>query len=459
MSVLAGTLALLWWRGLWGARLRVRASILVLVVLAVQLALILLFHGQLPHPMEGDEYYEIANGVRQFQDPGRFITFVPHRNAATWFNFPAAWLLSGAWMRVFGAGLLQGRFFWLLIIWLAVPFTFLVARKLYGRTAALAALALAGFIPLQYNHANSRLLVATVTVIALYCWLRAREPGQRRPGLFSLLCGLCASLAVEGHVYGVVFPLLFLVLHTGEFLRGLRKGEGWRQTRFWSFVLGCGLAALFWLAYHVALPGIRWQNCRRFAADLGLGNACDAPPLTRPSVLYRVFAAILTQFWLNPAEALLFVLVVIAKVVAWPEDERSAHRALCSGPAGHACGQRFRALQLLFCFPLSLLLRAVRRTGSAADAPGRHPCEGRRYSPRRAHPAARCSGALRPPDGRGGPFPADAGADGLPGGHERSRTRHRHVAPRRRHRRCRRQGLLHGDAAAPELRRAVSFPR
>ena len=315
MSVLAGTLALLWWRGLWRIRLRVRASILVLVVLAVQLALILLFHGQLPHPMEGDEYYQVANGIRQFQDPGRFITFVPHRNAATWFNFPAAWLLSGAWMHVFGTGLLQGRFFWLLTSWLAVPFTFLVARKLYGRTAALAALALAGFIPLQYNHANSRILVATVTVIALYCWLRAREPGQRRPGLFSLLCGLCASLAVEGHVYGVVFPLLFLVWHTGEFLRGLRKGEGWRQTRFWSFVLGCGLAALLWLAYHVALPGIHLARLPEILRQTWAWEAlADAPPLTRPSVLYRVFAAILTQFWLSPAEALLFVLVVIAEL-------------------------------------------------------------------------------------------------------------------------------------------------
>ena len=315
MSVLAGTLALLWWRGLWGIRLRVRASILVLVVLAVQLALILLFHGQLPHPMEGDEYYQVANGIRQFQDPGRFITFVPHRNAATWFNFPAAWLLSGAWMHVFGAGLLQGRFFWLLTSWLAVPFTFLIARKLYGRTGALAALALAGFIPLQYNHANSRILVATVTVIAFYCWLCAREPGQRRPGLFSLLCGLCASLAVEGHVYGVVFSLLFLVLHTGEFLRGLRKGEGWRQTRFWSFVLGCGLAGLFWLAYHVALSGIHLARVPEILRQTWAWEAlADAPPLTRPSVPYRVFATILMQFWLSPAEALLFVLVVIAEL-------------------------------------------------------------------------------------------------------------------------------------------------
>ena len=314
MSVLAGTLALLWWRGLWGARLRVRASILVLVVLAVQLVLILLFHGQLPHPMEGDEYYEIANGIRQFQDPGRFIAFVPHRNAATWFNFPAAWVLSGAWMHVFGAGLLQGRFFWLLIGWLALPFTFLVARKLYGKTAALAALALAGFIPLQYNHAVSRIMVATLTVIALYCWLRAREPGQRRPGLFSLLCGLCASLAVEGHVYGVVFPLLFLVLHTGEFLRGLRKGEGWRQTRFWSFVLGCGLAALFWLAYHVALPGIRLASLPEIMQQTLAWEAFSHVPAAMPSVPYRLFAAILTQFWLNPAEALLFVFVVIAEL-------------------------------------------------------------------------------------------------------------------------------------------------
>ena len=376
MSVLAGTLALLWWRGLWGARLRVRARVLMLVVLGVQLALILLFHGQLPHPMEGDEYYEIANGIRQFQDPERFISFVPHRNAATWFNFPAALALSGAWMRVFGAGLLQGRFFWLLIGWLALPFTFLVARKLYGRTAALAALALAGFIPLQYNHAVSRIMVATLTVIALYCWLCAREPGQRRPGLFSLLCGLCASLAVEGHVYGVVFPLLFLVLHTGEFLRGLRKGEGWRQTRFWSFVLGCGLAALFWLAYHVALPGIpSGKLAGDSATDSGLGSAQSCASGSALSSLQGICG--------NPdailAESRRSAAVCPGRhrgAVAWPEDERPAARALWSGSAGHACGSVYAHFNFysVFLFPFycvlfgGLVARLTRQGGIPAKA-------------------------------------------------------------------------------------------
>ena len=309
-SMLTGVLALFWWYGKWeGNRVRVRARTLLLLISGAQLALVLLCFGQLPYPQVGDEYYEIANAIRQFQEPQRFIAFSPHRSATTWANFPAFWFLKGAWLHVFGAGYLQGRFFALLVAWLAVPFTYLVARKLYGRTGALAALALAGFLPLQYSQATSRCLVPTLSVIALWCWLSARGSSPARPRLFSLLCGLCATLVVEGHIYGGAFTLVFCALQLWEFARGLRRGEGWRQARFWSFVLGCALALIFWLAYHVALPGVLLSELPEIWHRTLSWETSDHRPF-----YYKIFSAILTQFWLNPVEPLMISLVVVAEL-------------------------------------------------------------------------------------------------------------------------------------------------
>ena len=68
-------------------------------------------------------------------------------------HFFALWPFSGAFMQVAGAGLLQARFFYLLVGWLALPFLYLSARKRYSQVAALATVALASFIPLHYNWA------------------------------------------------------------------------------------------------------------------------------------------------------------------------------------------------------------------------------------------------------------------------------------------------------------------
>ena len=312
MTTLTGFLALLWCCGVWNSPVRVRPGALVVAFLTLQLALVLLFHGQLPHPFDGDEYYVIGTAQRIFADPDQFVAFTPHRNSHTWVDFPAARILLGAWLGVTGVGLLQGRFFWLLVGWLALPFVWLVARRLYGKVAAVAALALAGFVPLQYNIVFSIHFVPTVLIVAMFLWLQSRE-SVTRPGLYSFMCGITASLVVEGHVYGVVFTLVFLLFFMGEFLRRLQRGEGWRQSRFWSFCAGCTVFFLFWLCWHIVLPGITLAELpeilRMNLAWETLGGQ------DKPSWLYRLFSIILTQLWLNPFEAVLLALIMIIAVM------------------------------------------------------------------------------------------------------------------------------------------------
>lgn len=312
MTIVTGCLAWLWWRGVWNSPVKLRLGALVLVIITVQLALTLHLHGRVPHPHDGDEYHVIATARRVYEEPARLLTSAPYRNVNTWFDNPATRVLAGAWMSVVGTGLLQGRFFWLLVAWLAVPFTYLVAQRLYGRIAGIAALALVGFVPLQYNLALSFNFVPTLLIIALWCRLCSRSPAAKRPRAFSFLCGFCAAIATEGHVYGVFFAVIFLVFYTAEFAGGLRRGEGWRQPGFWCFLAGCALAFLIWLAYHIALPGIALVELpellrRTFAWESYVG-------VEKPPALSRLLSATLTQIWLNPFEPALMVLILFSLV-------------------------------------------------------------------------------------------------------------------------------------------------
>ena len=312
MTIVTSFLAWLWWRGVWNSPVRLRVGALVLVVIAVQLALTLHLHGRVPHPHDGDEYHVIATSRRVYEEPVLFLTSAPYRNVNTWFDFPATRVLAGAWMSVVGTGLLQGRFFWLLVAWLAVPFTWLVARRLYGRMAGIAALALVGLVPLQYNLALSFNFVPTILIIALWCRLCSRAPAAKRPRVFSFLCGLCSAIAIEGHVYGVFFAMIFLVSSAIEYVRGTRRGEGWHQAHFVSFLAGCALAFLFWLTYHIALPGIALVELpeivrRTFAWESLAG-------IEKPPAIYRLLSSALTQIWLNPFEPVLMVVILFSIV-------------------------------------------------------------------------------------------------------------------------------------------------
>ena len=147
------------------------------------------------------------------------------RNADTWLYIVGFEPIYGAYMRVFGAGLLQVRFFSLLLAWLTTPFLYLIARKLYGRSAALISAVFSIALPLHFVTARSDAWVATATSMALWCHVCAHDPKARWPRLPGFLCGFIIFSAIDGHPYGAFFALAFTVLNLYLYLSGLRSGR------------------------------------------------------------------------------------------------------------------------------------------------------------------------------------------------------------------------------------------
>ena len=299
-----------------------RPGLLLLLIFGIQIALVIGFHGQLPTLKTEGEIWNMGSGLRQFHDVGSFISLSPDRNARTWFHFFILWPFSGAFMQVFGAGLLQARFFYLLVGWLALPFLYLGARKRYGQVAALATVALASFIPLHYNWAVAYILVPVATSIALTAFIFARAQPLRRPQLLRFLCGFFAVAAVDGHPYGVAFTLMFCLLQLAEFLRG---NPAWASTRaFLSFVAGCASYTALWAGYHIALPGLALSDLpgllqATWAWESSLGAQEFGVGLTPGNILN------MTKLYLYhlPHEFLLALLMPLTALLRKRPDERS----------------------------------------------------------------------------------------------------------------------------------------
>ena len=117
-----------------------RPGLLLILLLGLQLLQVTLWIGLAPEVHRAGDLIVLNSGVRQAADIRSFI-LSPERNSDTWFNFFMLWPLSGVYMRIFGVGVHQVRFFYLLVSALALPFITLSARRLFGKTAAFAAIA------------------------------------------------------------------------------------------------------------------------------------------------------------------------------------------------------------------------------------------------------------------------------------------------------------------------------
>ena len=287
-----------------------RPGLLLILLVGLQLLQVTMWIGLAPEVHRAGDLIVLNSGVRQAADISSFI-MSPERNSDTWFNFFMLWPLSGVYMRIFGVGVNQARFFYLLVSALALPFITLSARRLFGKTAAFAAIALGLAIPLQYNWILAHSWVASATSIALYAMLRARD--ARRPAFYSFLCGFAAVSAVEGHIYGAAFALMFCLLWLWRWLCALRQGESWRDTAFWSFVAGFALFSLLWAGYHIALPGTSLADVperlrETWAWESSISNAAAQVGLTPSNIL----AQLKIYFYSAPAEMLLLTIALAA---------------------------------------------------------------------------------------------------------------------------------------------------
>ncbi|MCY3947017.1 MAG: glycosyltransferase family 39 protein [Anaerolineaceae bacterium] len=251
--------AVMWWSGATELTVSLSpyAPLLVLLLIVVQLLLSAFYTGQVPSFDLVDEINQIGHGLRQFALPERFVQLLPERNATTWFRFQGYWFFTGAWMSHFGAGIQQLRFLNLLVAWMGVPFIYLTARRLFGHVPALIAAVCGIVFPMHFVTTRADVWVATATAIALYCYVSARNPGASRAFWASFFCGLVALSAIDGHVFGAAFALMFCLLHLQMFLRIL-AGRACRQEKriVTGFLAGLLVYALVLYSYHVLLPGI-----------------------------------------------------------------------------------------------------------------------------------------------------------------------------------------------------------
>ena len=263
LIALAVMFGLVLWRRGFAVGSGLRPHLLWLTLLfAFQLLVVALVIGKVPYVNLTDELWYIGSAQKQFENVSRHVSFSPERNAQNWINMFVIWPVQGAYQAVFGVGILQARFFMLLVAWLATPFIYLISRRIHGPTAALFAAAISIYIPIHSNWAVNHVWMVTANVIALYAFLRFWQSQERDRGwqwsLFS--CGLLATSSVEGHVYGAAYVPVFGLLLLWQLWQ--KRSQGATKLLHWliAFLTGVGCFVLFYLFYHIYLPAVPLQN-------------------------------------------------------------------------------------------------------------------------------------------------------------------------------------------------------
>ena len=235
-----------------------------LLLFLFHIVIIALVFGDIPGIDHVDEPFVTGNSILNARNFGSFPSLRPgERNSGAWLDNPFMWVVSGSVQLLIGAGWLQARAFYLVVGVLACPFVYLTAKRLYGSIAGWSAALLAFYIPLHYNWARAEIWVTTATAIAIYCYFSSHGDDTKRVKVASFACGFFIVSTIDGHFYGIAFAIVFCLLHLWEQLRHFRRYRWRLKPAFIYFVMGCGAYLLFWLWYHVYLPGIHLGDIPR----------------------------------------------------------------------------------------------------------------------------------------------------------------------------------------------------
>ncbi len=166
------------------------------------------------------------------------------------------------------------RWLSLLFALAALPLLYVVARRLYGRGAAVLAVLVLALAPYHLFHAQgirNYSLALLAGLLSMYCYLRCLEPeARRRWWLFNTAAN---ALLLWTHLFGV-----FLFAVQGLHLLLFR----WRERPVW----------VRWIAIHglLLLPVALWQ--------WSLPGNAEYPDVARPT-LYRLYA-LLAHHYTHP---------------------------------------------------------------------------------------------------------------------------------------------------------------
>ncbi len=291
--IFAGMLILLRASGTFGLLLSERwSTLLVIALITLAVALTALYVGQVPPSRYFDEAWVANWGWTLFTTGEARALMFPRRPLeysalATWLPLPAL----GAWLNVTGVTLEMARLFWLFLGWLGAPFIYLTAHRLYGKVAALFALALACILPLSHDYVRADMFVSTTVAAALYCLVRARDTGSLR---WHFAVGVLAAMAVEGHQYGARFAFVFGFVYLVDYLWLLWKERRWQwNPAFWAYVAG----GLSYLAVFILIHAVVWGNINVVSAIDVLRKfyANESAISNAPTLLNRIVDV--TQVW------------------------------------------------------------------------------------------------------------------------------------------------------------------
>ena len=141
----------------------------------------------------------------------------------------------------------------------------------------------------------------------------------------SFACGFFIVSTIDGHFYGIVFAIVFCLLHLWEQLRHFRRYRWRLKPAFTYFILGCAAYSIFWLWYHVYLPGIHLGDIPRlftqnYAWELQVFST-DKTGVVR--ILENVYQTLRLYIRLRPQELFLYVFLVAMAIFGRIDDERA----------------------------------------------------------------------------------------------------------------------------------------
>ena len=293
----------------------------IVAVLIFQSVIVAIFIGKVPYIKLAGEVWGLGSAYKQFHDVSSFISIWPERNAHTWMHFFAIWPFLGAYQTLFGVGIFQARFFYLLLGWLATPFIYLTVRRLYGNTAAFFSAFISILIPIHFNWAPHHMWVSTATAIAIYFLVLYLFHSKDRKLCYLFLCGFTSISAVEGHPYGGAFAIMLGII---IFVESLKKDV--KQKNIFQpiaiFILGIVCYSAVYFLYHFVVPGVNILELPKILNytldwERGLGKATFGVGIT----YFNVWKMLQLYIFTNIFEFLLFMALVFYMCLSREKEE------------------------------------------------------------------------------------------------------------------------------------------
>jgi hypothetical protein len=291
-----------------------------ILLAAITVGLTLLYLGRAPRSLPYDEAYITYRAVSWFAAGEPRAPMVPYLERPFLAMTPASFLGLGVWLDAVGVSLEMGRLFFLIVGWLGVPFIYVTARRLYGRTAGLFAVAFASIVMLEHNYIRPDFLIPTAVSIALCCFMRARDTNKQ---WLHFIAGFVLALSVEGHPYGVRFAISFGLIYAIDHARAVWKARRWQWNAPLLLFAAGGLAYLIiYLVVHVVIwgqidLGAAFSTLETwYRMEANLGGAVGRRPLLEKAI--TLGGEWLTRYpGAHPVEAALALFGIVAAARRW----------------------------------------------------------------------------------------------------------------------------------------------